>query len=63
MIRAVSTMPVPVVAITQRASANAITLDQVLPPITPATYTSASGALAWSFFGETTPCRPTTETV
>ncbi len=32
MTRAPSTMPVPVVAITDKARANAMTLAQVLPP-------------------------------
>ena len=58
MMRAPTTMPAPVVAIAESAMASAITLAQPPPPRPCATETSGA-ALAWRFFGEMTPCKPT----
>lgn len=55
-------MFVRVAAITDSARDSAITLDQLGPPSTSATYTSAEVECAWSCFGPTTPCRPSCDT-
>ena len=52
-------MPTLVDAITDRASAKAITLAHPPPPSTWATKTSAEEALACSRAGDATPCMPT----
>src|SRR2546423_489610 len=62
MIREVSTIFVRVAAITDSARDSAITFDQVGPPSTSATYTSAEVEWAWSLAGDTTPCSPSCDT-
>ena len=59
--RALSTMPVPVVAMTDSAMESAMTLAQDPPPSTLATSTSVVpfSALAASLAGDSTPWKPT----
>jgi hypothetical protein len=52
-------MPMPVDAITDSASANAITLAHPPPPTTWATKTSAEEECACSLAGDATPCMAT----
>jgi len=59
MIREVSTMPVPVAAITDRAMAKAMSPAQPVPPNAVATSTMAVLAFACNLAGDTRPCGPT----
>src|SRR5215831_17382004 len=58
-IRAVSRMPAPVAAMTDRARASASAFPPALPPSTCPRYPSIDELLACSLDGDTTPCRPT----
>ena len=59
MILAVSAIPTPVVAITDRATAAAMTLPHPEPPNDWVVYTSTDAEWACSRAGDTTPCKPT----
>src|SRR5215510_6386132 len=59
MILPVSAIPTPVVAITERDTAAAITLPHPEPANAWVVNTSTAAECAWSWARETTPCKPT----